>query len=154
ICSSLLRVSSTRALSIHRSNTLTRFRQYANSSTPTIEHYVQSITQASSSHTIHTHYPNLVAKLKESQKLDNSSTRKILNEPQIHKMMSLLAASGRPSDLQRLQEMLLDMPLVFGLNPTVDTHTAIIHGLIKRGNIHTIRRWLENMPKSFGHISP
>lgn len=125
----------------------------ASSSAP-IEQDVEKLTSTTSLHAIHTHYTNLVVKLKESEKLGSFPTRKILNESQLHKILWLLAKSGRPSDIQRLHDILLDMPLVLGLSPTVETHTAIIRGLIHRGDIYATRKWLEGMPKRPGHITP
>lgn len=124
------------------------------SSSSTIEEDIQRLTSTTSLHALHTHYTSLVAKLKESEKLGSFPTRKVLSEAQLHKILWLLASSGRPSDIQRLHDILLDMPLVFGLTQTEGTHTAIIRGFIRRGDVHATRRWLEGMPKRPGHVTP
>ncbi|KAF9454110.1 hypothetical protein P691DRAFT_717986 [Macrolepiota fuliginosa MF-IS2] len=137
-----------------------RSLQYSTTTNPTasssapIEQDVEKLTSTTSLHAIHTHYTNLVAKLKESEKLGSFPTRKILSETQLYKILWLLARSGRPSDIQRLNDILLDMPLVLGLSPTVDTHTVIIKGFIRRGDIHATRRWIEGMPKRPGQLTP
>jgi len=124
------------------------------SSSTTVEQHVEGLTTTNDTRNIHSHYTTLVAKLKESEKRNSFPTRKILTDTQIHKILWLLAKSGRPSDVQRIYDILLDMPLVFGVNPTLETHTAILRGLIYRGDANATRRWLESMPKRPGNFSP
>ncbi|KXN88776.1 hypothetical protein AN958_06645 [Leucoagaricus sp. SymC.cos] len=139
-------------------------RQYFNASTTnteptpststTIEQHVEKLTTATDIRNIHSHYINLVTKLKESEKLNSFPTRRILSKNQIHKILWLLAKSGRPSDIQRIYDILLDMPLVFGVNPTLETHTSIIRGLIHRGDTNSTRKWIEGLPKRAGSFTP
>lgn len=124
------------------------------SSSTTVEQHVEGLTTTNDTRNIHSHYVTLVAKLKESEKRNSFPTRKILTDIQIHKILWLLAKSGRPSDVQRIHDILLDMPLVFGVNPTLETHTAILRGLIHRGDTNATRKWLESMPTRAGNFSP
>ncbi|KAF5352657.1 hypothetical protein D9756_005972 [Leucocoprinus leucothites] len=126
----------------------------ATSSTTSIEQHVEGLTKTNDIRNIHSHYTTLVAKLKESKERNHLPTREILTEAQIHKILWLLARSGRPSDVQRIYDILLDMPLVLGVKPTLETHTAIIRGLIRRGDSNATRRWLEGMPMRAGNFTP
>ncbi|KAI3622121.1 pentatricopeptide repeat-containing protein (UP7) [Moniliophthora roreri] len=77
-----------------------------------------------------------------------------LSEEHVEKMLETLAASGRPIDLQRIEEILADMSDIFGMVPTAETHTAIIRGLLLRRNMLTILLWFKNMPLKPGGVSP
>lgn len=160
VCKSLFRTGA-RSLSRCRSAPVTRLRLYssnppdvsASTSSP-IEDDINKLTSTTSLHGIHTHYTDLVTKLKASGKLDSLPTRKILHEKQLYKILWLLARSGRPPDVQMLHDILLDMPLVLGMTLTEDAHTAIIRGLVHRGDVSAARKWIEAMPKLPGFITP
>ncbi|KAF8078886.1 pentatricopeptide repeat-containing protein [Lyophyllum atratum] len=95
---------------------------------------------------IHTYYPALVAELQKTATTSSSKPPPSLTYPQLVTLLDVLATSGRPADLQRIEEILHDMPTMFGFEVTIDIHTVIIRGLIKYGNDHTIHRWLLSMP--------
>lgn len=152
-----------RSLSRRRTIPITHLRLYSASVNPpnasastssSIDDDIKRLVSTTDIHDICTHYANLVAKLKQAGKLGSLPTRQILNETQLYRILWLLARSGRPPDVQMLYDILLDMPLVLGLTLTEDTHTAILRGLIYRGEIEVTRRWLERMPKLPGHITP
>jgi pentatricopeptide repeat protein len=103
---------------------------------------------------IHTYYPALVAELKKTPTSSTSRPPPPLNQQQIVSLLEVLGASGRPADLQRVEEILSDMPTMFGIEPSIEVHTAIIRALIKHGNVHSIQRWLSNMSSRPGHFSP
>ncbi|KAJ3560275.1 hypothetical protein NP233_g10946 [Leucocoprinus birnbaumii] len=126
----------------------------AASTSTTIEQHVEGLTETNDIRKIHTHYAGLIDKLKASEERSSFATRKILTEAQINKIFYLLAKSGRPSDIQKIHDIFLDMPLVLGVNPTLDTYTAIIRGFIFRGEPNATRRWLEDMPKRPGNFTP
>ncbi|KAG5650995.1 hypothetical protein H0H81_010295 [Sphagnurus paluster] len=95
---------------------------------------------------IHNYYPALVAELQKTATTSSSDPIPSLNYQQLVTLLDVLATSGRPADLQRIDEILRHMPSMFGINLTIDIHTVILRGLIKHGNDQTIHRWLRNMP--------
>ncbi|KAF5384905.1 hypothetical protein D9615_001294 [Tricholomella constricta] len=95
---------------------------------------------------IHTYYPALVAELQKTATTSSSRPPPSLTYQQLVTLLDVLATSGRPADLQRIEEILRHMPSMFGIDITIDIHTVIIRGLIKYGNDHTIHRWLLSMP--------
>lgn len=103
--------------------------------------------------TIHNFYPALAVELKRTgaQNLDSSSG---VYEHEVNTLLDALAASGRPSDLQRIENILADMPQVFLVNPTSETHTIIIRALIQRGNTDTVLRWFRAMQDKPPFITP
>ncbi|KAF9459827.1 pentatricopeptide repeat-containing protein [Collybia nuda] len=103
---------------------------------------------------IHTYYPALVTELKKTATTSTSRAPSPLNQQQIISLLEVLGASGRPADLQRVEEILSDMPTMFGIEPSIEVHTTILRALIKHGNVQSIQRWLSNMPSRPGHFSP
>ncbi|KAG6841750.1 hypothetical protein C0991_007079 [Blastosporella zonata] len=95
---------------------------------------------------IHNYYPALVAELQKTATTSKSSPPPSLTRDHLITVLDVLATSGRPEDLQRIEEILLHMPTMFGVQLSVDIHSAILRGLIKKGNPQTIYRWLFNMP--------
>ncbi|RDB29072.1 hypothetical protein Hypma_015799 [Hypsizygus marmoreus] len=103
---------------------------------------------------IHTYYPALVAELQKPGTPSSSTFSPPLTQEQLITLLDVLATSGRPADLQRIEEILHDMPSTLGIEPTIEIHTVIIRGLIKYGNPHTIHRWILSMPSRPGHLTP
>ncbi|KAF8640518.1 hypothetical protein AX17_000180 [Amanita inopinata Kibby_2008] len=103
-------------------------------------------------HAIHYNYPTLVAELKGRRK--GAPVPPPLNIRHLVAILQMLGESGRPPDLQRIEEILSDMPSVFGVEPSVDIHTVVLRALRKRGNLHTMYRWLLHMPLRPGNFSP
>ncbi|GLB35900.1 putative PPR repeat [Lyophyllum shimeji] len=103
---------------------------------------------------IHTYYPALVAELQKTATTSSSKPPPSLTYQQLVTLLDVLATSGRPADLQRIEEILQHMPTVFGFDVTIDIHTVIIRGLIKHGNDHTIHRWLLSMPSRAAPFTP
>lgn len=103
---------------------------------------------------IHTYYPALVAELKKTATTSTSRIPSPLNQQQIISLLEVLGTSARPADLQRIEEILSDMPTMFGIEPSVEVHTTILRALIKHGNVQSIQRWLANMPSRPGNFSP
>jgi len=103
---------------------------------------------------IHTSYPALVAALKHSSGPSSSEYAPSLSQAQLLILLEVLATSGRPADLQRIEEILQDMPSIFGIQPSHEFHTVIIRGLIVYGNVQTIHRWLLRMPSRPGNLFP
>ena len=54
-----------------------------------------------------------------------------LNRHQLLEMIDVLGASGRTFDLALIENILADMPVVFGVERTPDIQTGIIRALIK-----------------------
>lgn len=93
---------------------------------------------------IHTYYPALTTEVRKAK--TSRTVFPPLNRQQLFSLLEVLGSSGRPEDLQRIDEILCDMPSIFGIEPGIEVHTTIIRALIKHGNVHTIQRWLHNMP--------
>jgi pentatricopeptide repeat protein len=90
---------------------------------------------------IHTYYPALTTELRRRK-----TSQTVFSRQQLFSLLDLLGSSGRPQDLQRMEEILCDMSSIFGIEPNIDVHTTIIRALIKHGNVRTVHRWLYNMP--------
>lgn len=100
---------------------------------------------------IHTYYPALKTELRKAK---TSTIFSPLTRQHLLSAFDILGSSGRPLDLQRIEEILGDMPIIFGMEPSVHDHTTIIRALVKHGNTHTIYRWLFCMPSRPGHFTP
>ncbi|KAG5647780.1 hypothetical protein DXG03_008503 [Asterophora parasitica] len=107
---------------------------------------VQRLQSQNAVSAIHTYYPALVAELQKTATTSSSKPPRSLTYNQLVNLLDVLATSGRPADLQRIEEILRHMPSMFGINLTIDIHTVILRGLIKNGNDHTIHCWLLSMP--------
>ncbi|KAG6910532.1 hypothetical protein DXG01_009951 [Tephrocybe rancida] len=92
------------------------------------------------------YYPTLVTELRRTAAYSSSKPPPTLTRKQLLQLLDALATSGRPEDLQRIEEILEHMPSMFGVELTSDIHTVIIRGLVKHGNDHTIHKWILNMP--------
>ena len=101
---------------------------------------------------IHNNFPALVTQLREQYK--NSAVAPPLNEHHLISILQKLGESGRPADLQRIEDILADMPLVFGVEPSPHIHTTVLHALKKNGNLLTMHRWLLNIPSRPGNFDP
>jgi pentatricopeptide repeat protein len=101
---------------------------------------------------IHTYYPALTTELRRTKTAPTAFSP--LTRNHFHSVFDILGSSGRPLDLQRIEEILSDMPSIFGIEPSVHDHTAIIRALVKHGKTHTIYRWLYNMPSRPGRFTP
>ncbi|KAF5368623.1 hypothetical protein D9758_002265 [Tetrapyrgos nigripes] len=115
---------------------------------------------------IHRYYPALVWQISQARSLnpeDSPSTSQeiygirvqdILSREKFEVMLDALATSGRPIDLQLIDDILTGMADVFQVPPDSQTHSIIIRRLIQRKNMQTIHRWLQNMPKKPGGVIP
>ena len=101
---------------------------------------------------IHNNFPALVTQLREQHK--HSTVAPPLNVHHLISILQKLGESGRPADLQRIEDILADMPLVFGVKPSPRIHTAVLHALKKNGNLLTMHRWLLNIPSRPGNFDP
>ncbi|PFH49698.1 hypothetical protein AMATHDRAFT_147092 [Amanita thiersii Skay4041] len=102
--------------------------------------------------TIHNLYPALVLELKK--KRENFPVPPPLNQSHLLVILEKLGESARPADLQRIEDILQDMPSVFGTEPSLDIHTAILRALREHGNLHTMQRWLQTLPTRPGKFLP
>ena len=103
-------------------------------------------------HAIHYNYPALVTQLHEWRK--NVHVAPPLNKHHLIVILQKLGESGRPADLQRIEDILADMSSVFGVEPSPDIHTIILHALKKNGNMQTLYRWLLHIPSRPGNFRP
>ncbi|KAF8633001.1 hypothetical protein AX15_001598 [Amanita polypyramis BW_CC] len=104
-------------------------------------------------HVIHHNYPALVAELRERRK-NLPVVAPPLNQRHLSAILQKLGESGRPADLQRIEDVLTDMSYVFGVEPSLDVHTTILRALKKPTNLHTMYRWLLHMPLRPGNFCP
>ena len=102
--------------------------------------------------TIHNNFPALAAQLREQRK--KSPVAPPLNEHHLLGILQKLGESGRPADLQRIEDILADMSLVFGVEPSPAIHTTVLHALKKHGNLLTMHRWLLNVSSRPGNFDP
>ncbi|KAG6901472.1 hypothetical protein C0995_011492 [Termitomyces sp. Mi166 len=103
---------------------------------------------------IHVYYPKLVSALQSTPTTSSSPPPPTLTRDQLLQVLDVLATSGRPTDLQRIEEILTHMPTVFGIPVTIDIHTVIIRGLIQHATDHTVYRWLHSMPSRLVPFTP
>jgi len=113
---------------------------------------------------IHQYYPALAWEASQASPkirgtshppaIDGIALEDIISRQDFEVMLEALAASGRPEDLQRMEDILSDMERVFELAPDVQTHSAIIRGLIQRRNVQTVQRWFQFMPGKPGGVTP
>ncbi|KAJ7597519.1 pentatricopeptide repeat-containing protein [Mycena floridula] len=99
-------------------------------------------------HTIHEAYPTFASSMKETEfpeQLHLSKQLALKCDRDVSAILESLAASGRPPDLQRIEDILEDMPRVFFRNPSPKHHASVLRGLVKRGDIPEVLRWLRNM---------
>nr|AFB35529.1 pentatricopeptide repeat containing protein [Volvariella volvacea] len=102
---------------------------------------------------IHTHYPALVDEVK-LLRASSPGSQPPVARPQVVELLETLAASARPPDLQRIDQILDELTPVFGIEPSIDIYSAIITQLVKRAGPQTVLRWLQSMPTRPGHFSP
>ncbi|THV07537.1 hypothetical protein K435DRAFT_260579 [Dendrothele bispora CBS 962.96] len=112
---------------------------------------------------IHQYYPALAWEVSQassrapgpshSATIDGTRVQDIISRQDFEVMLEALGASGRPNDLQRMGEILSDMIRVFELPPDVQTHSAILRGLVQCRNVQTLQRWLRQMPTKPGHVA-
>lgn len=108
-------------------------------------------------HEIHENYPPLVdaiLTLRDETANPKQSIQSPLKYDDFLSVFEVLATSGNPADLQRIETMLFDMSSVFDINPTADVYTSILKGLLKHQSPLTLQRWLLKMPRLPGHFSP
>ncbi|KAF9041728.1 hypothetical protein BDZ89DRAFT_1060099 [Hymenopellis radicata] len=106
---------------------------------------------------IHNHYPSLVSTVKWS--LSNDPKLTVTSPPesytqQLNAMLEVLALSAAPADLKLIDKLLEDMPVVFLMHPSTETHTIILHALIKANKIPTAINWIRNIAKKPGDVFP
>ncbi|KAG2155583.1 hypothetical protein DEU56DRAFT_976162 [Suillus clintonianus] len=77
-----------------------------------------------------------------------------LTQEEIHDALSVLAMSGRPHDLDMVVKILVDLPMLCGVEVGVRVYNVILRGLIKNGNPQTIFNWLMDMPQKPRNITP
>ena len=154
--SALIRLSGRRTL-IHASHYASRTLIARASSTASHDRsalgslLIAKLKAGDSLSAIHEYYPALTAELRKTKQ---SQTDSPLSREQLLSLLAILGSSGRPLDLQRIEEILCDMPSIFGIEPSIEVHTTIIRALIKHGNVRTIHRWLINMPTRPGRLTP
>ncbi|KAH7908008.1 hypothetical protein BJ138DRAFT_1069503 [Hygrophoropsis aurantiaca] len=100
---------------------------------------------------IHQRYGPLSQALKTRQ---SSSQERLLDHAQVSTIITELATSGRPFDLELIEKILADMTPLFGVVVAPLIHTRIIRALIKRGNTQTTIRWIMSMSRKPGNITP
>ena len=129
-------------------------RSFATStdSTSKIDVLAQTLGNFDHVSTIHTTYHQFVEELRKAKMI--KPTPSPLQQNQLIGILQSLAKSGRPEDLQRIEEILHDLQPMLGIEPTMDYYSAIIRGLIDRGNVATVHNWLLKMPKLPGFFAP
>ncbi|KAG6868884.1 hypothetical protein C0993_008632 [Termitomyces sp. T159_Od127] len=103
---------------------------------------------------IHDYYPQLVSALQSTPTSSSSPPPPTLSREHLLQLLHVLASSARPSDLQRIEEILAHMPAVFGVPVSSDVHTVILRGLAKHATDHTVCRWLHAMPSRAVPFTP
>lgn len=114
--------------------------------------FVEELKAPKHLHAIHDNYPALVTQLREQRR--STPVAPPLNKHHLIDILQKLGESGRPGDLQRIEDILADMSFVFGVEPSPDIHTIILHALKKNGNLQTMYRWLLHIPSRPGNFSP
>lgn len=77
-----------------------------------------------------------------------------LKEEEIHDALLVLAVSGRHHDLDMVVKILVDLPMLCGVEVGVKVYNVILRGLITNGNPQTIFNWLMNMPQKPNNMTP
>lgn len=103
----------------------------------------------------HTAYPRLAKQLKDlptEQPLSGQTA--IECDREVSYILEALAASGGRGDMERINEILTDMPKVFLLQPTLDHHSIVLRALIRAGKPNTVERWLMAMESKPPYLPP
>ncbi|KIL71676.1 hypothetical protein M378DRAFT_115037 [Amanita muscaria Koide BX008] len=130
----------------------TNVEVHDNSLTEDFNTLVDKLKTPEHPHTIHRTYPVLVAQLRERRQ--NLPVPPPLNQRHLVAILQRLGESGRPADLQRIEELLSDTSAVFGVDPSLDIHSIILRALKKNGNLQTMYRWVLHMPRRPGNFNP
>ncbi|KAG1828102.1 hypothetical protein EV424DRAFT_1508963 [Suillus variegatus] len=101
---------------------------------------------------LHQQFYGLFRVLGEERK--DKPTAPPLKEKEIHDVLTLLAESGRHHDLDMVMKILVDFPILCGVEVGVKVYNVILRGLIANGNPQTIFNWLMNMPQKPKNITP
>lgn len=101
---------------------------------------------------LHQQFYGLFRVLGEERK--DKPTAPPLKEKEIHDVLSLLAESGRHHDLDMVMKILVDFPILCGVEVGVKVYNVVLRGLIANGNPQTIFNWLMNMPQKPKNITP
>ncbi|KAG6817977.1 hypothetical protein H0H87_012445 [Tephrocybe sp. NHM501043] len=150
----LLRLASLRAITRATPRALAAARPNSTLATDVASTLVDRLRSNSPLSAIHMYYPALVAELQKTATTSSGRPPPSLTRDQLFELLDVLATSGRPADLQRIEEILNHMPTMFGINVTEEVYTVIIRGLIKHRNDHTIYRWLHSMPSRAVPLNP
>lgn len=73
---------------------------------------------------------------------------------ELTRVLKALANSGHPPDLQRIDQILADMPKLFYIRPTMHTHSQILQVFAKQKNTASLMRWLQNVKYKPPHNPP
>ncbi|TEB38889.1 hypothetical protein FA13DRAFT_415226 [Coprinellus micaceus] len=102
--------------------------------------------------TIHAVYPTFVEGLRKARLKSHTDTP--LVEEDVRNILGALAASGRPQDLQRIDELLHDLESVFGIQPTPEIYTTIVESFAQKAHPRIGLNFLAKMPILPGSFIP
>ncbi|RXW24005.1 hypothetical protein EST38_g1843 [Candolleomyces aberdarensis] len=114
--------------------------------------YANSLKTAKDPFTIHSVYPTFVEELRKTK--FTSRTEPLLQKQDVTSILRKLASSGRPEDIQRIQELLYDLEPVFDMPPSLDLYTTIVEGLAEKIQPQVALDFLKKMPTLPGRYIP
>ena len=109
--------------------------------------YADTLKTAKDPSTIHSIYPTFVEEQRKTKL--TSQTEPLLQKQDVASILRKLASSGRPEDIQRIQELLYDLEPVLDMRPSLDLYTTIIEGLAEKIRVHLLD--YRNLPQDFKH---
>ncbi|KAF5323373.1 hypothetical protein D9611_005662 [Ephemerocybe angulata] len=118
----------------------------------TLKALADQLKTAQEPSTIHTLYPTFVQDFRKLR--HTSQVEQPLQKEHVVNMLRSLAQSGRPEDMQRVEELLHDLEPVFETKATLDMYTTIIEALAERAPPRVGLSLLAKMPKLPGAFTP
>lgn len=115
-----------------------------------LREFIASVT-AKNLADIHQRYPALVHDLNSAQGVTTSSS---LTVTHLNDVFDALGASARIQDIELMNKIISEMHTLFGVEPTIETHTIIVRSFIRSGHHSTAYNWIRNIPRKPPHIKP